>query len=91
LSSKEKMQSIKPIQDYLLVQIARKEEQTTSGIVIPGKKADELRGDVLEVGGKVKHVKKGDKIIYRRYCGDKVKLGSKTILLIQEKDILAIE
>lgn len=88
------MTVVKPIANYILVEPIANESKTEAGIIIPNaqniKKAT-VRGKVLAIGPDVQFVKVGNIVVHGRWMGDKTKIGDKEQLLIQEKDILAIE
>jgi predicted MFS family arabinose efflux permease/co-chaperonin GroES (HSP10) len=89
---------LKPLGDRVIVEVLDEEETTISGIVLPDTaKEKPQRGNVLEVGpgryedGKLVplDVKKGDEIIFSKYGGTEVKVGSEEYLILRESDILA--
>ena len=92
--------TLKPLGDRVVVQPRKKEEMTSSGIVLPdtaGEKPQE--GSVLAVGpGRVldngkrveMEVKTGDKVLFAKYAGTEVKLDGEEYLVIREADLLAI-
>ncbi len=80
---------------------AGKAGKTKSGIIIPDTidKEKPEQGKVIAVGpGKIladgkraaMSVKIGDKIVFKKYGPDEVKVGDKEYLIISEEDILAI-
>ena len=93
-------QTLKPLGDRVVVQPRKKEEMTSSGIVLPdtaGEKPQE--GSVLAVGpGRVldngkrveMEVKTGDTVLFAKYAGTEVKLDGEEYLVIREADLLAI-
>ncbi len=75
------------------------EKKTPSGIVIPETaKEKPQEGRVIAVGsGRVENgelikpeVKKGDKVIYKKWGGNEVKVDNKEYLIVKSEDILAI-
>jgi len=92
--------NIRPLHDRVIVK--RKEEEHTSlgGIVIPDTAAEKpIRGTVIAVGdGKVLDngqiraldVKAGDEVLFGKYSGTEVKVGSEKLLVMREEDILAV-
>jgi chaperonin GroES len=91
---------LKPLFDQVLIEPLEKEEKTPSGIVIPDSaKEKPSRGKVISVGSGVTTdgktisipVKPGDIVIYKKWGGHDVKDGGKELLLVEAKDILAIE
>lgn len=92
--------NIKPLFDFLLIRPVEKETTTTSGIIIPDSaKEKPTVGEIMAVGdgglndeGKpVKMVVKiGQKVLYKKWGGNEVKVGSEEWMLIQQKDLMAI-
>jgi len=92
--------SIKPLFDYVLVRPLPSEEKTPSGIVLPDTvKEKPQAGEVMAVGpgavndqGKVQPmvVKVGQKVLYKKWGGNEVKMGTEEWMLIEQKDIMAV-
>jgi chaperonin GroES len=90
---------LQPLGDRLIVEALEEEETTTSGIVLPDTaKEKPQRGRVLAVGPGSRdedgnhiamEVAKGDEIIYSKYGGTEIKLGTEDYLILRESDILA--
>ena len=68
------------------------EQKTKSGIVLPDKinKEKPIFGEVVAIGSEVSAVKIGDKVIFKKYMPDWVKVDDKDYLVGLENDILAI-
>ncbi|PIU08997.1 MAG: co-chaperone GroES [Candidatus Moranbacteria bacterium CG_4_8_14_3_um_filter_34_16] len=92
---------IKPLHDNVVVKPAGVEEITASGIFLPetADKEKPEQGEVVAVGpGKFfengqlipMSVKVGDKVMFKKYSPDEIKIDKKEYLLISESDILAI-
>lgn len=91
---------IKPLFDYVLVKPVSNEKTTSSGIVLPDTVKEKPQiGEVMAVGtGKVNDngkkmsmiVKKGQKVLYKKWGGNEVKVGNEEWLLIEEKDVMAV-
>lgn len=98
--AKKGVDKIKPVLDYILIEPSEKEEKTVSGIVIPDTaKEKPQEGSVVAVGpGRFTEsgqmikpmVKKGDKVLYKKWGGNEVKIEGKEYLFVKEEDILAI-
>ena len=94
------MEKIRPLADNLLIEPAEKEQKTPSGIFIPETaKEKPQEGIVVEVGpgktdkdGKLESlpVKKGDRVLYKKWGGNEIKLGGKDFLIVKLDDILAV-
>ena len=90
---------VQPLGDRLIVEALEEEETTTSGIVLPDTaKEKPQRGRVLAVGpgsrndqGEIvpMEVAVGDEVIYSKYGGTEIKLGSDEVLILRESDVLA--
>jgi len=93
-------QKIKPLFDYVLIKPLKQEEVTASGIVLPDTvKEKPQMGEVMATGegfgsddGRQNKiiVKVGQKVIYKKWGGNEVKVGSEEWLLIEQKDVMAI-
>jgi chaperonin GroES len=90
---------IKPLGDKVVVKQLESEEKTKSGIVLPDTaKEKPQEGEVVAVGtGKIidgkkvsLDVKVGDKVLYKKYGPDEVKVNNEDYLILSEDDILAI-
>ena len=91
---------IKPLGDRVLIKALEREEKTKSGIVLPDtakEKPQEGRvlavgsGKTLENGTKVAlEVQVGQKVIFSKYAGTEVKLDGEEMMILNERDILAV-
>jgi chaperonin GroES len=91
---------LRPLGDRVVVQPSAREEMTKSGIVIPDTaKEKPQEGTVLAAGpGRIlddgkreaMDVKTGDKVLYGKYAGTEFKLEGEDLLIVSQKDILAI-
>lgn len=91
---------VRPLGDRVLVRPIEREEVTKSGIVLPDTaKEKPQRGEVLAVGqGRVNDkgdrlpmdVKAGDQVLFAKYAGTELKIEDEELLILSEKDILAI-
>jgi chaperonin GroES len=92
--------TVKPLGDRVFVKISAPEERTAGGIILPDNAKEKPQvGEVVQVGlGKRNEdgsrqeleVKIGDKVLYSKYAGTDIKLGSEEYVLLSEKDILAV-
>ena len=91
---------LQPLGDRLIVEVLEEEETTVSGIVLPDTaKEKPQRGRVLAVGpGPRKEdtgehipmdVAEGDEVIFSKYGGTEIKLGTDEVLILRESDVLA--
>jgi chaperonin GroES len=93
--------NLRPLNDRLIVKALPKEEMTKSGIILPDTMDKEKpeQGEVIAVGpGKLKDdgnrvpmsVKAGDKIMFKQYAPDEIKIENEKYLVLSEYDILAV-
>ena len=92
--------SLKPLGDRVVVKPAGREEMTKSGIVLPDTaKEKPQRGTVIAVGlGRRDEdgeriemdVVVGDEVLFAKYAGTEFKLEDEELLILAEKDILAV-
>ena len=91
---------LKPLGDRLIVEVLDEEETTVSGIVLPDTaKEKPQRGRVLAVGPGARNtdtgehipmdVEEGDEIVFSKYGGTEIKLGTDEVLILRESDVLA--
>ena len=87
--------TIKPLADRVLIQPAKAEETTVTGIIIPDTaKEKPQKGKVVAVGPGTKDepttVKNGDTVLYGKYAGTEFKQDDQEFLVVEYNDILAI-
>jgi chaperonin GroES len=91
---------LKPLGDRLIVEVLEEEETTVSGIVLPDTaKEKPQRGRVLAVGPGARNqdtgdympidLAEGDEIVFSKYGGTEIKLGTDDVLILRESDVLA--
>ena len=81
---------IKPLGDRVVVEPSIQQEQTESGIILPDTAQDKPQeGKVLAVGDCVS-VKKDDLVLYPKYTGTEITHEGQDILIMSEKEILAV-
>lgn len=88
-----------PLGDGVLIKPIEEEQVTASGLVLPDTaKEKPQEGKIISVGpgrlsedGKrvAMEVKKGDKVLFRKYSGTEVKEGEEEYLIVRESDIVA--
>ncbi|MEP7082972.1 MAG: co-chaperone GroES [Chloroflexota bacterium] len=91
---------LKPLGDRLVVRPSEREEMTKSGIVLPDTaKERPQEGTVLSVGpgrtlddGKLEkmEVRPGQKVLFQKYAGTEFKLDEEDLLILSQKDVLAV-
>ncbi|HVB11151.1 MAG TPA: co-chaperone GroES [Bacillota bacterium] len=101
MSSKTLDKKIRPLGDRVVVKVLDQEARTASGIVLPDTAQEKpQQGKVLAVGNgsfiegskerRPLDVVAGDTIIFGKYSGTEVKLDGDEVLIIGERDILAV-
>jgi len=91
--------NLKPLGDRLIVEVLEEDMTTISGIVLPDTaKEKPQRGSVLAVGPGLRDedgeyikmdLEEGDEIIFSKYGGTEIRLGSDEYLILRESDVLA--
>jgi chaperonin GroES len=89
-----------PLGDRVVVKPMAREEMTSSGIFLPDTaKEKPQRGTIIAVGkGRINEkgdrvemdVKTGDSVLFAKYAGTEFKLDDDELLILSEKDILAV-
>ena len=91
--------NLQPLGDRLIVEVLEEEELTVSGIVLPDTaKEKPQRGRVLAVGPGPRDedgeyikmdLEDGDEIIFSKYGGAEIRMGTDEVLILRESDVLA--
>jgi chaperonin GroES len=91
---------LRPLGDRVVIQPTPREEMTKSGIVLPDTaKEKPQEGKVISAGpGRLTDegtrepmdVKEGDTVLYAKYAGTEFKIEGEELLIVSQKDILAI-
>ena len=91
---------LRPLGDRVVVKPTPREEMTKSGIVLPDTaKEKPQEGEIIAAGpGRIlddgsreaMDVKVGDKVLYGKYAGTEFKIEDNELLIVSQKDILAI-
>jgi chaperonin GroES len=92
---------LKPLNDHVIVKAITENEVTKSGIIMPDTvdKEKPEKGEVVAIGnGKlldngqraIMSVKIGDKVMFKKYSPDEIKVDGEEYLVINESDIIAI-
>jgi len=91
---------LQPLGDRVVVKPTPREEMTKSGIVLPDTaKEKPQEGTVIAVGpGRIlddgkreaMDVKQGQKVLYAKYAGTEFKVEGEDLLIVSQKDILAV-
>jgi chaperonin GroES len=100
VAAAETTTKLKPLGDRVVVKPLGREETTKSGIVLPDTaKEKPQRGTIIAAGDgrrdddgdRIKlDVKVGDQVLFAKYAGTEFKLDDEELLILAEKDILAV-
>lgn len=92
--------NFRPLFDNVLVRPDDAQTKTASGIILPESVKEKPQiGTVMAIGtghitpeGKTQPmiVKVGQKVMYKKWGGNEVKVGSEEWMLVEQKDILAV-
>jgi len=91
--------TIKPLFDFVLIKPLVAETKTASGILLPDTVKEKPQiGEVMAIGpGVFKKgvltpmvVKVGQKVMYKKWGGNEVKVGMEEWMLVEQKDVMAI-
>lgn len=100
VKSSEKI-NIKPLFSNVLIKPLDAQSKTASGIYLPDSAKEKPQiGLVMAVGpGEVDdgeivkgsmHISVGDKVMYKKWGGNEVKVGNEEWTIVEQKDILAV-
>jgi chaperonin GroES len=92
--------TVSPTSDRLLVRKIDDDKKTKSGLVLSDDVVERpTKGKVLDIGeGRMNEdgvilpmkIKKDDIILYPKYAGHSVKIDSEELLILDEKEVLAV-
>lgn len=90
---------LQPTPGYVLVEPAKVQKQTASGLYLPDSHEEQLQhGTVLAVGAdlttadgkQTAPAKKGDLVVFKKWGGNEVKIGDTEYQFLKFEDILAL-
>jgi chaperonin GroES len=97
---KESSMKFRPLHDRVVIRRAESDAKSKGGIIIPDTaKEKPQEGDVIAVGPGVRDesgklmpldVKAGDTILFGKWSGTEVRIGSEDLLIMKETDIMGI-
>lgn len=92
--------NLKPLMGYILVEPSSADTKTASGIYLPESAQEKpAQGIVLSCGDDMVFdngkslkcpVKVGDKVVYKKWGGDEIKVDGKELKLVKFDDLMAI-
>jgi chaperonin GroES len=94
-----KSMNFKPLHAHVVVKPTDAETTTKSGILLPSQDEKPQQGEVVAIGtGRITDagqvipltVKVGDKVMFKKYSPDEVKIDGQDYLVIKEQDIMLI-
>jgi chaperonin GroES len=99
-SATKSASKLQPLNDRVVVKPTPREEMTKSGIVLPDTAKEKPQeglivaigpGSFDETGKRLPmDVKVGQKVLYGKYAGTEFKVDDEELLIVSQKDILAI-
>lgn len=92
---------MRPLFDNVLVKPLEAESKTTSGILLPDSAREKPQvGEIMAVGQGVMDdgqivknsiiVKVGQKVMYKKWGGDEIKVNGEDWIMVKQSDILAV-
>jgi chaperonin GroES len=91
---------LRPLGDRVVLRPVKREEVTKSGIVLPDTAQEKPQrgivvakgnGRVLDDGSKIEiDLNEGDEVLFAKYAGTEFKVEDEELLVLSEKDILAV-
>lgn len=93
--------NIQPLHDHVIVKPVSEDTMTKSGLVLPDTVDKERpeKGEVIAIGpGKMldsgqraqMSVQVGNKVLFKKYSPDEIKVDGEELLVISDSDILAV-
>jgi chaperonin GroES len=92
--------NIKPLFDNVLIKPLEQEEVLPSGLVLPDSAKEKPQmGEIMAVGAGVTDekgntvkmvLKAGQKVMYKKWGGNEIKVNGKEWMIVEQKDVLAI-
>lgn len=93
--------NLKPAAGYILLEPLQAQTKTSSGIYLPDTAGEKPQmGTVIAVGAddvtdsgatKKAPAKAGDKVVYKKWGGNEIKIEGKEYLFVKFEDILAVQ
>ena len=81
---------IKPLGDRVVIEPSTQQEKTESGIILPDTAQEKPQeGKVLAVGD-CETIKKDDLVVYPKYSGTEITHNGQDVLIVSEKEVLAV-
>ena len=91
---------LRPLGDRVVIEPSAREETTKSGIVIPDTAKEKPQegviravgpGRILDDGKREQmDLRQGNRVLYAKYAGTEFKLDGEDLLIVSQKDVLAV-
>ncbi len=84
---------MKPIGKYIVINKIHEEKKTESGLILSANDVNEYRyhkGNVVEPGTSVEHIKSGDTIFFDKAAGHTMLINNTTYTVITERDVVVV-
>ncbi len=81
---------IKPLFNNVLIRPVEAEQKTSYGMYLPDSVKEKPEIGIVVAIGKTEVVKKKDRVLYRKWTGNVVKIKDEELIILEDKDILAI-
>ncbi|MEO8284985.1 MAG: co-chaperone GroES [Chloroflexota bacterium] len=91
---------VKPLGDRVVIRAVERDVTTPSGLVLPDTSKEKPQEGIVVAVGPGKYlengdrqpleVKEGDRVIYSKYSGTEFKQEDEELLILAERDILAV-
>jgi chaperonin GroES len=91
---------VRPLGDRVVIRPSAKEEVSALGVILPDTAKEKPQkgtiiavgtGRVLDNGQKLSlEVKEGDTVLFAKYAGTEIKIDGEELLILSEKDVLAV-
>ena len=85
------MKELQPLQEYVLLEMAEKEEKTQGGIIIPDTAKEKPQyGKVIAIGNiENPGIAVGDYVFFKKFSGTEIEYEGQELLFVQYSDLLA--
>lgn len=81
---------LQPIGERIVAQAIEADNKTASGLYLPEAAKEKSKiAEVKAIGGDVKNIKTGDKIVYKEYSTTDIKVEGVDYIIVKEEDVLA--
>ncbi|MDQ7045902.1 MAG: co-chaperone GroES [Sulfurimonas sp.] len=83
--------NFQPLGERVLVKKIEEASTTASGIIIPDSATEKpSSGEVVAVSKEVETLKEGDVVLFAKYAGNEVSMGTDKFLVLEMEDIFGI-